>query len=244
MNTKVSIIVPAYNEARYLEALLQRILAIPFDKSGFDLEVIVVDDGSTDNTFEIASRFPGISAFRKLPNQGKGRAVQFGIQQATGDYVLVQDADLEYDPEDYLPMLKAIRGRPRLAVYGSRVLGQIMEGDSYLSRIFVGKHPNQDFGPWIAGIVLSLWTLVLYGRWITDTLTAYKIYPREFFDRLDVETNGFETDHELTARLIRQGYRIKEIPIHYEPRTRAEGKKIRARDGLIAIWTLLRFRFA
>ena len=237
---KVSIIVPAYNEARYIEKLLHRILEIPTEMVGFQKEIIVVDDGSKDHTFEAAQRVQGISVYRQLPNQGKGRAVQFGISKATGDFVLVQDADLEYEPADYLPMLTELAAGPKVSVYGSRVLGQIeMNG----WRLFPGKHPQQGLGPWIAGVVLSIWTFLLFGRWITDTLTAYKIYPRALFSQTKVQTAGFETDHELTARLIRLGYQIKEIPIQYHPRSREEGKKIRARDGLIALWTLVRFRF-
>ena len=237
---KVSIIVPAYNEARYIESLLIKILAIPTEEIGYTKEVIVVDDGSQDGTFEAACRVAGVKVHRKLPNEGKGRAVQYGIAQATGDYILVQDADLEYDPADYIPMLITIAGQTKTAVYGSRILGGMKTRFSLLP----GKHPRQGFGPYLAGVVLSIWTFLLYGRWISDTLTAYKIYPRSLFTDVKIETHGFETDHEITARLIRHGFDIIEVPIRYEPRSREEGKKIKARDGIIAIWTLLRFRFA
>ena len=106
-----------------------------------------------------------------------------------------------------------------------------------------GRHPNQGFGPWLAGALLSLWTLLLYGRWISDTLTAYKLYPAPFIKSLKLETSGFETDHEITARLIRAGFKIAEVPIAYHPRSTTEGKKIKPSDGLIAVWTLLKFRF-
>jgi len=172
-------------------------------------------------------------------NQGKGRAVQRGIQEATGDYILVQDADLEYDPADYIPMLAKLANLGG-AVYGSLTLGQLRENGWTLTP---GRHPRQLFGPWVANLLLTLWTFLLYGRWITDTLTGYKIYPREFFSRVEIVTRGFETDHEITAKLIRLGIRIHEVPISFSPRSEEEGKKIRARDGLIAVWTLLRFRF-
>ena len=123
------------------------------------------------------------------------------------------------------------------AVYGSRILGQREQGRWH------GKHPLQHFGPWIAGLALSIWTFLLYGRWISDTLTAYKLYPKEFLEETRARTHGFETDHELTAKLIRGGYRIREVAIQYRPRTVEQGKKIRARDGLTAVWTLLKFRF-
>jgi hypothetical protein len=117
------------------------------------------------------------------------------------------------------------------------VLGQIRNARR------LGRHPQQSLGAWLAGCILSLWTLLLYGRWITDTLTAYKLYPAGFLQAARARTHGFETDHELTAKLLRRGFRICEVPIRYIPRGVREGKKIRARDGLIAVWTLLRFRF-
>ena len=125
-------------------------------------------------------------------------------------------------------------------VYGSRVKGQIRAAGWSVTP---GKHPSQGLGPWFAGVVLSLWTLLLYGRWISDTLTAYKLYPAKVLKAIQIETRGFETDHEITAKLIRRGLRITEVPISYRPRSLAEGKKIKPRDGLIAVWTLLKFRF-
>jgi glycosyltransferase involved in cell wall biosynthesis len=165
--------------------------------------------------------------------------VQRGIQEATGEFVIVQDADLEYDPEDYKPMLAEIN-RGASSVYGSRVLGQLRKNGWSLTP---GRHPEQSLGPWLAGVVLSCWTAVLYFKWISDTLTAYKIYPRNVFNTMQVKTYGFETDHEITAKLIRRGIGIREVPISYQPRSAEEGKKIRAVDGLIAVWTLLRFRY-
>src|SRR5260370_36806415 len=117
------------------------------------------------------------------------------------------------------------------AVYGGRIKGQSREGRWSVAP---GKHPSQGFGPWIAGVALSLWTLLLYGRWISDTLTAYKLYPAKVLKEMKIETRGFETDHEITAKLIRGGFRIAEVPISYRPRSLAEGKKIKPRDGLIA----------
>src|SRR5690606_6349667 len=108
---------------------------------------------------------------------------------------------------------------------------------------FPGKHPTQKVGPWTAGVLLTLWTALMYGRWITDTLTAYKLYPAKAVKSMSLRTSGFETDHEITAKLIRSGHRIVEVPIAYFPRSAEEGKKIKATDGLIAVWTLLKFRF-
>jgi glycosyltransferase involved in cell wall biosynthesis len=233
---KLSIVVPAYNEERTLGSLLERIHAVDLESAGFSKEIIVVDDGSRDRTAEVARRFANVKVLSQA-NQGKGRAVQNGIAHASGDYVLVQDADLEYDPGDYVPMVKALESKKEVCVYGSRVLGQIAEGRR------TGKHPQQGIGPWVAGVILSFWTFLLYGRWISDTLTGYKLYPTNRLRGMPVRTHGFETDHELTAKFVRAGVTIREVPVRYYPRDISEGKKIRGRDGLIAVWTLLKYRF-
>jgi dolichol-phosphate mannosyltransferase len=237
----VSIVIPAYNEAAFIGDLLRAIAQVDTRALGFEKEVLVVNDGSTDATEAIARGFEkdGVRCFTQVPNQGKGRAVQRGIREASGDYILIQDADMEYDPADYLPLLSALQSNAD-AVYGSRVLGQIRASGWSLTP---GKNPAQGFGPWVAGVVLSFWTLLLYGRWISDTLTAYKLYPAKELKEMKIETRGFETDHEITAKLIRAGMRITEVPISYRPRSLAEGKKIKPRDGLIAVWTLLKYRF-
>jgi glycosyltransferase involved in cell wall biosynthesis len=236
----LSIVVPAYNEEAYLGQLLEKIADVDTRPLGFEKEIIVVNDGSRDRTEEIARSFAaqGVLCFTQVPNQGKGKAVQRGIQEARGDFILIQDADLEYDPRDYLPILKALQHAD--VVYGSRTLGQFRKTGWSLTP---GRHPQQGAGPWLAGVVLSFWTLLLYGRWISDTLTAYKLYPARILKTLRLKTSGFETDHEITARLIREGLRIVEVPICYYPRSQEEGKKIKPRDGFIAVWTLLRFRF-
>ncbi|MCL6508008.1 MAG: glycosyltransferase family 2 protein [Bryobacteraceae bacterium] len=236
----LSIVIPAYNEGAFLGALLERIVNVPTEELGFRKEIIVVNDGSTDDTEAVARAFPGVKCFTQVPNQGKGKAVQRGLQEATGDYVLIQDADLEYDPGDYLCMLRALCEGADV-VYGSRFLGQRRQQRRLT--LFPGRHPRQGIGPWLAGVVLSFWTWLLFGRWITDTLTAYKLYPAAVVKRLRLRTRGFETDHEITAKLLRMGQRIVEVPIAYFPRSREEGKKIRASDGFVAVWTLLRFRF-
>jgi len=234
----LSVIIPAYNEEAYIGTLLSKIATVDTASSGFRMEIIVVDDGSRDRTQEIARGFAssGVVCISQK-NQGKGRAVQSGVAEARGDYLLVQDADLEYDPADYPAMLAALSHAD--VVYGSRTLGQLR----HRKGLTPGRHPGQGLGPWIAGVVLTCWTFLLYGKWITDTLTAYKLYPASVLKSMRVVTRGFETDHEVTARLIRGGLKIAEVPISYRPRSAAEGKKIKARDGLIALWTLLRFRF-
>ena len=237
----LSIVIPAYNEGAFIGKLLERILAVPVKSLGFSKEIIVVNDGSKDNTEAVARSFSGVRVFTQVPNQGKGKAVQRGIREATGDYILIQDADLEYDPDDYLALLRALRETGADVVYGSRTLGQRRLQPRFT--LFPGKHPAQKRGPWFAGVLLTLWAGLMYGRWITDTLTAYKLYPAKAVKSMSLRTSGFETDHEITAKLIRSGHRIVEVPIAYFPRSAEEGKKIKATDGLIAVWTLLRFRF-
>ncbi len=237
----VSIVVPAYNEERFIGQLLQRIAAVPLADAGFRADIVVVDDGSSDRTFDVASTFPGVRCFRQA-NAGKGAAVQKGVFEAQGDYVLVQDADLEYDPSDYVLMLRRLPLDRPAAVYGSRTLGQIRARG--WTNGLPGKHPSQDFGPWLANLLLSFWTFLLFQRWVSDPLTGYKIYPTAILRGFRVKTRGFETDHELTAKLCRAGLPIYEVPVSYAPRSVAEGKKIRFSDGLTAVWTLLRFRFS
>jgi len=236
----LSIIIPAYNEAAYIGTLLERIVNVDTESLGYEKEIVVVNDGSTDQTGQIVNRVKGIKCVNLYPNQGKGRAVRHGISGAHGDWILIQDADMEYNPMDYCTLLSAI-GSTSSSVYGSRTLGQIRERG--WMQLFPGKHPNQGIGPWLAGVVLSCWTFCLFGCWLSDTLTAYKLYPAQIIKKMKLETTGFETDHEITAKLIRGGVKIKEVPIRYSPRSIEEGKKIKPIDGLKALWTLLKFRF-
>ncbi len=236
----VSIVIPAYNEASSIGKLLEVILSVDLAAIGWDREIIVVDNGSKDKTGEIAKKFKDVHCFRIEKNKGKGDATRQGIREANGDWILIQDADLEYDPHDYPALLALVQMSADVSVYGSRLLGRLRE-DGW--SLFPGKKKDQGLIPWGAGVCLSLWCFLLYGRWLTDTLTGYKLYPAKVVKQFTIETFGFETDHEITAKLLRSGITIKEIPIAYRPRSVQEGKKIRGRDFFIAINTFWKFRF-
>lgn len=237
---KVSIVIPAYNEESFIGKLLEMILQVDIQSVGFEREIIVVDNGSHDQTSEIVRRFPEVRLMRIEVNKGKGDGVRYGISQSTGDYILIQDADLEYDPRDYLPMLQPLcRNQEVVSIYGSRILGQLKKERSWLP----GKQKDQSILNWGANVSLSFLVWILYGQWITDTLTGYKIYPAKLLQSFTIQTVGFETDHELTAKLIRSGVKIVEVPVSYTPRSVEEGKKIRYTDFFIALWTFWKFRF-
>lgn len=242
----LSIVIPAYNEEAFIETLLEQVVRVPTERLGYSKEILVVNDGSKDGTEAAAKRFaeshPEVKVLTQVPNQGKGKAVRRGIRESTGDFVLIQDADLEYDPQDYLVLLGALGNSGNVSVYGSRTMGQARLQKGFT--LFWGRHADQAFGPWLAGQLLTAWTFVWYGTRVTDTLTAYKLYPAKAVQAMEIKTSGFETDHEITAKLLRSGIRIVEVPIAYHPRSVEEGKKIKPIDGLIAVWTLLKYRFS
>jgi CTP:molybdopterin cytidylyltransferase MocA len=224
----ISIVIPAYNEERFIGTLLERIRAVDIESLGFTREIIVVDDCSKDRTAEIAGATDGVTLVRMPVNGGKGRAVREGIARAAGDLVLIQDADLEYDPQDYLPMLEALLRTGADVVYGSRYMAS-------------GKHPRQTLAAYLGGRSLSAIGWLFTGRYLTDTVTAYKLYPRSLLLDMDLQTSGFELDHEMTAKSLARGMTIVEVPISYHPRSRAEGKKIGMKDWFRALRTFRRF---
>lgn len=225
----LSIVIPAYNEERFIGTLLDRIRSVDLSSVGVSPELIVIDDCSTDRTAEIAAGVPGVRLVRMPVNGGKGRAVRAGIAAATGDLLIIQDADLEYDPHDYLPMVRALRDRGADVVYGSRYLR-------------AGKYPGQSRAAYLGGRSLSLVALVFTGHYINDTVTALKLFPRRLLAEMTLETSGFELDHEITAKLLARGLRIVEVPITYAPRSKAEGKKIGLRDWFVGARTYWRYR--
>jgi len=229
----LSVVIPAYNEERFIGTLLARIRAVDLTPLGVEKEIIVVDDSSHDGTVEIARKVPGVIVERHAKNGGKGTAVRTGIAKATGDYVIIQDADLEYEPLDYVPMLEALLSGRGDIVYGSRYLGK---------GLLRGKHSQQSWVAYLGGRSLSLVALACTGHYLTDTVTALKLFRREILTPLRLQTTGFELDHEITAKVLARGYRVVEVPIQYFPRSREEGKKIGLRDWFIATRTFWTWR--
>jgi len=225
----LSIVIPAYNEERFIGTLLKQIKAVDLSRFSLQKEIIVVDDCSKDGTAAIVEAEPGVDLLRMAKNGGKGQAVRAGIARATGDYLIIQDADLEYDPQDYVPMVQALLDGRGDVVYGSRYLGK-------------GRHAKQSLAAYLGGRSLSLVMLACTGHYITDTVTALKLFPRTLLPSLALETTGFETDHEITAKVLARGLRIVEVPVSYFPRSKEEGKKIGLADWFIGARTFWRYR--
>ena len=236
MKKKLSVVIPAFNEEKYIPNLIKKINAINLSTVNFSKEIIFVDDGSTDNTQEVIKKYKTVRYF-KQSNQGKGSAVQRGIKNAVGSTVLVQDADLEYDPKDYLKMLKPFLIKRKIAVYGSRYINK-----NIFSYKFKKKN-KQSYLAFIFNFFLSFYFYILFGRYYSDLLTGYKVYERNFFKKIQVKTKGFETDHELTVKLLQNGYDIIEVPIKYNSRSKKEGKKINIFDAIRAIVLITKMRF-
>ncbi len=222
----LSVLMPALNEGRTISQVLDAVLASPVD-----LELILVDDGSTDRTWELmearAASNPRVRAYRHQVNQGKGAAIRTALQHARGAVVLIQDADLEYDPADYPALLEPIRSGRATVVYGSRAFS---------------SHTAYSYWYVIGNRLVTLATNVIYNCYLSDMETGYKVLPREVALSLELEARGFELEPEITAKLLRSGHRIYEVPISYAARSRAEGKKLTAMDGVRAIRALARYR--
>jgi dolichol-phosphate mannosyltransferase len=229
---RLSIVIPAYNEERFIGTLLERIRAVDLTPHGLEKEIIVVDDCSKDGTVKVIRRFSDVVLCRHERNGGKGRAVRTGIERATGDYLMIQDADLEYEPRDYVPMVAELLSRRADVVYGSR----------YTHGLFGSKYPQQSWPAYLGGRSLSVAALMSTGRYLTDTVTALKLFPLPLLNELHLETTGFELDHEITSKVLARGLRIAEVPIQYFPRSREEGKKIGAKDWLRGLRTFWRYR--
>lgn len=224
INCLLSVVVPAYNEEATIGELIQRVLA-----QDITCEIIVVDDFSKDRTVEIAQSFgPPVTVIRQESNQGKGSAIRRALPHCHGEIVVIQDADLEYFPED-LPRLVEPFGDPQVqVVFGTR---------------FRPHNPPMRLANLIANKILAFVANVLYGANLTDEATCYKLFRRELLQSLPLCCRRFEFCPEVTALVLRRGIKIVEVPIRYQPRTVAEGKKITWRDGFEAVWTLVRNRF-
>jgi glycosyltransferase involved in cell wall biosynthesis len=222
----LSVVMPVFNEKATVEEIVARVLAVPVR-----IELIAVDDASTDGSHELLERLSREKGFRLLRqdrNQGKGAAVRRGIEAATGDVIVVQDADLEYSPEEYPDLLDLITKGKADAVFGSR---------------FIGRHRCFLFTHYLANLFLNLVTNVLYNTTMTDMETCFKAVRADVLKDLDLKSDRFGIEPEITAKLFKRGARVYEVPITYEGRDYSEGKKITWRDGFPALWTLLKYRF-
>lgn len=224
---QLSVIVPVYNECDTIAEVLRRVLAVEVEK-----QVIVVDDGSSDGTAEwltswTRGRSEQIVICQHAQNRGKGAAVRTGLAEVTGEYVLIQDGDLEYNPEDYVRLLEPLTEGRAKVVYGSR---------------FLGGAPRMFFTQRMSNVFLTRLTNVLYGASLTDMETCYKLFASDVVTGFTLVSNRFDVEPELTAKVLRAGLEIEEVPITYAGRSYREGKKINWRDFVSAVWTLVRFR--
>ena len=227
MKMKLSIIVPVFNEKKTIAKILQKVHEQ--DLNDWEKEIIVVDDGSSDGTEEILIKLKERFYFILLwhsKNLGKGAAIKTALKYTTGDFVLIQDADLEYDPNDYQNLLNAL-GKNSPVIYGSRNLGSAKRGY---------------FLYFLGGRLLTAFLNIMFGSSLTDINTGYKLFQTDIIKNINLETDGFEFCEEVTAKILKSGYHIKEVPIHYYPRKFSQGKKLRFRDGLIGFWTIIKFK--
>lgn len=220
---KLSILIPVYNERATILEILKRVQAVPYEK-----EIIAVDDGSTDGTRELLAQVQGVTVLYHDRNRGKGAAIQTALAHATGDIVVIQDADLEYDPRDYKQLIEPIvEGRAKV-VYGSR---------------FLGPRMAMFFWHMVANKALTLMTNILYDAILSDMETGYKAFRADVIKGVRLRSHRFDFEPEVTAKILKRGIRIFEVPISYYGREYSEGKKIGVKDGFVAIWTLLKYRF-
>jgi len=224
---KLSVIVPVFNERNTVAEIVRRMRSVDLP---VEREIVVVDDGSDDGTRDVLTQLADstVRIVKHGVNRGKGAAIRTGLENSTGDVVLVQDADLEYDPEDWPKLLAPmLRGKARV-VYGSR---------------FTGERRNMLFLHWVGNRLLSLVTNMLYNSTLSDMETCYKLFERDVLDGVQLRANRFDFEPEFTAKVLRRGIRIYEVPISYAGRELHEGKKITWRDGISALWTLVKYRF-
>jgi glycosyltransferase involved in cell wall biosynthesis len=225
---KLTVVIPVYNEEKTIKEIVKKVVGVDPD----DKEIIIVDDCSKDKTREILQElkntYPQIKLILKEKNRGKGHTVALGFKESTGDYVIVQDADLEYEPSEYQKLLRALEEEKVDVIYGSR---------------FSGNYEQMSTAHYWGNKMLTLVTNLLYGVMLTDMETCYKLVPGDFARSLNIKSDRFDFEPEITAKILKSGLRIKEVPITYKGRKFTEGKKITWKDGFAAIYSLLKFRF-
>ncbi len=230
---KLSIIIPVYNEEKTIFEILKRVESVVL--KSMEKEIIIVNDASTDGTKDILASLQSYMVINHEINQGKGRAIRTGLENATGDIILIQDADLEYDPSEYSKLLEPIIKKEAEVVYGSRFMNMKF-------RLF-GKDrtilPHHYFG----NKSLSLITSLIYGQKITDMETCYKVFTKNAFKDISLRADRFDFEPEITAKFLKKGLKIKEVAISFDARTPEEGKKINWRDGVKALYYLIKYKF-
>lgn len=243
----LSIVIPVFNERNLVTQLLRKILDLKLEE-GMEKEVIVVDDGSRDGTREVLEAFAKVHESAPLKilhhqiNRGKGAAVRTGFLAATGDILIIQDADLEYDPQDILHVVKPISKGQAWVVYGSRILMEKALGRSGFMGLITGKHPHSYVLAYLGGVAITQWTNILSGARLTDEPTCYKCFHRRALDGIEIESDDFAWEPEVTMKLLRKALVIHEVPISYHPRRNQDGKKINWKDGVKALWAVWCYR--
>lgn len=237
MALKLSIIIPAYNEEKTIQEILKRVMAVDF--GSIKREVVIVDDGSKDNTLKLVKEsVKGNSEMRVIEhkkNKGKGAAVATGIKEATGDILIIQDADLEYDPQDIPRLIDPIVKKRFRVVYGTRLR---------VAPVLFGKNKTPLIIHYFGNKFLSLITTVLYGAIVTDMETCYKAFEKSVLQGVKLRSHSFDFEPEITAKILKKRIKILELDIKTKPRGYDEGKKLHTvRDGSIALWTLIKYRF-
>ena len=234
---KLSILIPAYNEEKTVRELIKRVKQVDFSELENSVEILVINDCSTDSTLDIMKSIDGVKVLSHPINRGKGGAVKTGIKHATGDVIIVQDADLECDPEDIKHIAAPILRGEEKVVYGSRYLLQKEKKD----RPF-GKPKNALALAYLGGRLVTWMTNLLFFSNITDEPTCYKCFDANLIRSIEIDGDGFEWEPEITAKVLKRKIKIKEVPMSYFPRTTEEGKKVNWKDGVRAIWTLFKYR--